>query len=341
MSFSSRLLSKSPWYTAALLTVFIACSARAENGDDTSSEAAEPQPTTTADPNIPVDQLRLLVIPLTAEELQIEAEAWRDLVKAKVAEISQSEISAKKAGAGDAEAAEETTDDGEELGQQNGEQAEQAEKTTQSQKTDHLETAAELRDDRTALVDRLNTVLDEWEAKGGDVESYRQYVTAVSGLNVDVSDASATWVAIKGWLMSKEGGIRWLWNIGKFLLILLAFWILSRVLGNVVDHVVARWEDSTALLRHFLSGMVRKIVFVVGLVVAVSALEVDITPLLAAIGAAGLVVGLALQGTLSNFASGILILAYRPFDTGDVVDAGGRLGCRRIDEPAVDSHQDV
>jgi small conductance mechanosensitive channel len=65
---------------------------------------------------------------------------------------------------------------------------------------------------------------------------------------------------------------------------------------------------------------------VIGFVVALSALEVNIAPLLAAIGAAGFVIGLALQGTLSNFASGLLILFYRPFDVGDVIDAGGVSG---------------
>ena len=49
-------------------------------------------------------------------------------------------------------------------------------------------------------------------------------------------------------------------------------------------------------------------------------------PLLAAIGAAGLVIGFALQGTLSNFASGIMIMVYRPFDVGDVISAAGTTG---------------
>ena len=55
-------------------------------------------------------------------------------------------------------------------------------------------------------------------------------------------------------------------------------------------------------------------------------LGVNIGPLLAMIGAAGLVIGLALQGTLSNFASGILILMNRPYDVGHVINAGGVLG---------------
>jgi len=59
---------------------------------------------------------------------------------------------------------------------------------------------------------------------------------------------------------------------------------------------------------------------------ALAALEVNISPLLALIGGAAFVVGLALQGTLSNFAQGLIILAYQPFDVGDVIDAGGVSG---------------
>jgi len=60
--------------------------------------------------------------------------------------------------------------------------------------------------------------------------------------------------------------------------------------------------------------------------VALSMLEINIGPLLAAIGAAGFIVGFALQGTLSNFAAGIMILVYRPYDIGDLVDIGGTFG---------------
>jgi len=62
------------------------------------------------------------------------------------------------------------------------------------------------------------------------------------------------------------------------------------------------------------------------LMIAVSAMGVPVGPVLAVITAAGFVIGLALQGTLSNFASGLLILVYRPFDVGDAVEAGGVAG---------------
>jgi small conductance mechanosensitive channel len=59
---------------------------------------------------------------------------------------------------------------------------------------------------------------------------------------------------------------------------------------------------------------------------ALAALEVSVGPLLALVGAAGFIIAFALQDSLSNFASGMMILLFRPFDVGDVVDAGGVSG---------------
>ena len=70
----------------------------------------------------------------------------------------------------------------------------------------------------------------------------------------------------------------------------------------------------------------RRLVFFVGLFVGLSALEINLGPVLAVIGAAGFVIAFALQNSLSNFASGILMLLYRPFDVSDVISVAGTLG---------------
>ncbi|MDH3885049.1 MAG: mechanosensitive ion channel family protein, partial [Desulfobacterales bacterium] len=89
---------------------------------------------------------------------------------------------------------------------------------------------------------------------------------------------------------------------------------------------VAGIEGASELLKDFIVNIIRKLIFIVGLVVALSMLEINIGPFLATIGAAGFIIAFALQGTLSNFAAGIMILIYRPYDIGDLIDVGGTFG---------------
>jgi small conductance mechanosensitive channel len=169
-------------------------------------------------------------------------------------------------------------------------------------------------------------VIEELKSKGGEIQDYESYITAISGVQVDVSDASATWTVITGWLTSAEGGIRWAKNIIFFLIIILISWVLSKLVSKAVEKAVANVQSASELLKEFIVNISQKAIFLVGFVVALSMLEVNVGPLLAAIGAVGFIMGFALQGTLSNFAAGIMILIYRPYDVGDLVDVGGTLG---------------
>jgi small conductance mechanosensitive channel len=152
------------------------------------------------------------------------------------------------------------------------------------------------------------------------------YIAAVSGITVDVTDAGSAWTVIGGWLKSTEGGLRWLKNIILFVGTIVAFMIFSSVLGKATQGAVLKIKGASALLKDFLVNVVRKATFFVGLVVALSMLEVNIGPFPAAIGAAGFILGFALQGTLSNFAAGIMILLYRPYDIGNDVNVAGVSG---------------
>ena len=71
---------------------------------------------------------------------------------------------------------------------------------------------------------------------------------------------------------------------------------------------------------------IKNLVILFGVLIALSQLGISLGPLLAGLGIAGFIIGFALQDTLSNFASGMLILIYRPFDVGDFVTAGGVTG---------------
>lgn len=66
-----------------------------------------------------------------------------------------------------------------------------------------------------------------------------------------------------------------------------------------------------------------KIVWVIGIMVGLSQIGLNLAPVLTGFGIAGVIIGFALQDTLSNFASGMMLLIYRPFDVGDFVHAGG------------------
>ncbi len=197
-----------------------------------------------------------------------------------------------------------------------------------------LEQVTELAEERTALVDRLRAVLDELELKTdeGDadtlakVKDLRLYAKAVGGLKVDVEDTTSAWIAVKGWLLSEEGGKRWAFNIARFLATLVVAWIIARILSGMTRQGLARVRGTSRLLEEFLVKSVRWVVMAIGLIIALAALEVSIGPLLAVVGAAGFVIAFALQDSLSNFASGLMILFFQPFDEGDVIDAGGVSG---------------
>ena len=255
---------------------------------------SQPAPVTTNNPDISIAELEYRLQPLTKDDLAVEANGWLQVLKKHVGDVSEAQIKALTA-----------EDDA---------------------KTELLESVTKLKDQQTALTDHLRVVIDEFKSKGGTIEDYQAYITAISGVQVDVSDAGATWTVITGWLMSSEGGIRWAKNIVFFLIIILLSWVLANVIGKAVQRAIVNINSASELLKDFIVNISRKAIFMVGFIVALSMLEVNIGPLLAAIGAAGFIMGFALQGTLSNFAAGIMILIYRPYDVGDLVDVGGMLG---------------
>ncbi|MDH3978790.1 MAG: mechanosensitive ion channel [Gammaproteobacteria bacterium] len=88
--------------------------------------------------------------------------------------------------------------------------------------------------------------------------------------------------------------------------------------------------DMEDTLENFLANMLYYVLMAVVIIATIGRLGVETTSLLAVLGAAGLAVGLALQGSLSNFASGVMIVAFRPYRVGDVIQAGGVTG--KVDE---------
>ncbi len=291
----------------------------------TEKAASAPPAVTTGDTNIPLDHLKLMLDPLTKDELLVEAEGWRDLVKAKVQALAEQEI-ATRTKRQEVDEAETAAEGAETTAPQEVAVLEQEKDTKIEEKKESVDAATELRTEKMALLERLGVVLDAYEAKGGDGEEFRKYATVVSGLQVDVTDAHATWSAVHGWLVSNDGGIKWGLRIAQFLGLMLVFWILSLIIGKIVRKTISMQTSISGLLKHFIEKIVERVVLFVGFLIALSSLGVNVGALLALIGGGAFIVGFALQDSLGNFAAGVMLLIYRPFDVGDAVEVGGVVG---------------
>jgi small conductance mechanosensitive channel len=203
------------------------------------------------------------------------------------------------------------------------EKADEASAAKTDVKVQLVDYSTQLMGERTALTDRLKLVLDKFEAKGGDGKPYRLYIASIGGIKIDVSDRTATLARISGWLSSEEGGLRLARDVGTFLAYIIGSIIVARIVRMILRRVMSGDHVTSYLLRDFIISSSGRVIVTIGFLLALSALEVNLAPLLAVIGAAGFVVAFALQGTLSNFASGLLIMVFKPFDVGDEVEVGG------------------
>jgi len=157
--------------------------------------------------------------------------------------------------------------------------AEEEQEAPEDEPTDKarfLELLNTLREERVALTDRANVVLAELDRKGGDSAEYREYLAAVARTRVDTDDIETLWASALGWLKSTEGGIRMLKNFSWFVGTLLAFLVLSRVAGKAVDKGMGRTRNVTRLMRAFVVKSVRRVVLIIGLIVALAQLEVSL-----------------------------------------------------------------
>lgn len=112
--------------------------------------------------------------------------------------------------------------------------------------------------------------------------------------------------------------------ITALLVFIVGKWLCGVVMGFVKALMVKSKVEET--LVEFLSNIVYWLLYLVVVIAALGQLGVETGSFIAIVGAAGLAVGLALQGSLANFASGVMIIIFRPFKVGDFVEAGGVAG---------------
>jgi small conductance mechanosensitive channel len=117
----------------------------------------------------------------------------------------------------------------------------------------------------------------------------------------------------------------WIINILFAIAIVLIGRIAVKWIIKLVRKLMVR-ADIDPLLINFASSIINALLLLFVFIAALDQLGVDTTSLVAIIGAAGLAVGLALQGSLQNFAAGVMLIVFRPFKIGDFVEAGGQAG---------------
>ncbi|MEE3626530.1 mechanosensitive ion channel domain-containing protein [Nitrospirillum sp. BR 11752] len=116
--------------------------------------------------------------------------------------------------------------------------------------------------------------------------------------------------------------------LAAILILLIGLWLSGKA-SRIVSTVLARTPQFDAMLRGFFASLARYAVLTLTVLAVLAQFGIQTASLVAVIGAAGLAIGLALQGTLSSLAAGVMLLIFRPFKIGDKVQVGGATGTVR------------
>ncbi len=137
--------------------------------------------------------------------------------------------------------------------------------------------------------------------------------------SIDTDKLNEYWLLAKGMIM--EYGLKLIYAI---VILMIGLWIIKAISNGLKKFMVKRKVDES--LVPFLTSMLNMVLKVMLVITVMSMLGIQMTSFIAILGAAGLAVGMALSGTLQNFAGGVMILIFKPFKVGDFIDAQGYTG---------------
>ena len=296
------LFSVTLMFSLLVLAIPVAGQAQTAETDETAREATDPPtyPSRLDDPDIGLDEFRLRLLPLTSDELEPLAEAWRDRAKDATQAVVEQMV--------------EIRDEGSEA--------------TEAQK----QVRSTLVEQRKAIFDRYAAVVSSLEAKGGAPDLVSQLRTYQKAITVE-EKANLTPAEIMDhtldWMLSPEGGIQFALRVAVVVGSFLGLLVVARIVRRWARRVFERVPTLSKLLQGFLAMAVYWITLAIGLMVVLAALGVNITPLFALVGGASFIIAFAMQDTLGNLAAGLMIMINRPFDEGDYVTIGGKGGTVR------------
>ncbi|PQJ84132.1 mechanosensitive ion channel family protein [Aliivibrio sifiae] len=204
---------------------------------------------------------------------------------------------------------------------------------SEEQKATLKHNAVNLTERISLMVASLQATTALMEENGVDITKYKQLIFSMTGdINSDVLDIGVAYGLVEEWGNGfKEWAIQnapsLVFKVLIFFIILWVARVLSQLAGKTIKRSVSHSKMKfSRLMQDFFVSMGSKLVMLIGILIALSQVGIDLGPLLAGFGVAGVVIGFALKDTLSNFASGMMILIYRPFDVNDLVEIAGITG---------------
>lgn len=274
--------------------------APAEVSAQEDAEAAPPEDTAPAypagldDPTLEIEELRLRLLPLTVDQLTELAAAWQGIVAGQTQAVVDESLALERL-------------------------------PTQEQEAARARVVA-LTETRNAGFDRFSEVVSNLARKGGDpatVETYRAYRSSIVVQEKQEADWGTLAEGALSWAVARDGGVQLAIRIAVIGGAIFALLLVARIVRGYARRMFRKLPNLSKLLQAFLATIVYWLTIAVGLMVVLSSLGVDITPLFALFGGGAFILAFAMQETLSNLAAGVMIMINRPFDEGDYVDVAG------------------
>lgn len=248
-------------------------------------------------PELTEEEIELLAAPLTVDQLAEQASSWQTQLQQRMSEVASLKVAARGLAGPEAVAL--------------------------------RERIITLSDERNDMVEEFLVLVDALEKKGGDpevVNQYRAYVKAALAAEWAATDIGTLSQATWDWLASWEGGVGILLRIALILVSLFLLVVIARFVRALVNRALRRADNLSQLLKSFLLKAVFWLTFAVGFMIVLGMFGVNVTPLFALLGGASFIIAFAMQETLGNLASGLMIMINKPFDVGDLIDTNGILG---------------
>ena len=244
-----------------------------------------------------VEELQLLVTPLTLEQLRTEADRWQGLLQDQMSRIANLKVAALSA-------------EGEEAARLH-------------------EAINDATHERNKLIGKATVIVDSMQLKGAAPEvldPYRNYISGALASEIQATDAVTLFSQVLDWVASRDGGVNFLIKAAVIVVVVFLLVFIARLVQSLAARGIRRVSHLSKLMQDFLARAVFWLTFAVGLLVALSLAGFSIAPLFAVLGGASFILAFAMQETLSNLASGMMIMINKPFDVGDFVSTNSISG---------------